>query len=354
MSVEKPTEPESQPKKSPAKSKLPAILRTEVTCYDSIQGPGVIRFAEEMGKAIFKSHMFGCTNVDQGRVLALECLSQKCTPLTLTRRYHIIGGNLSMKADAMLAEFRQRGGDHKVIERTPNRACIELKLGRSKAQRFSFTLEEANQEDYTKKKGGKIWKDNWKTPRRRMQMLWARLVSDSIRVVCPEVVAGSYTPEELSPDAFAEPQEDADVIDGEFTVQAIDEADRENDAMPPDDEVPGPEIEPEEEKSPEPELEPEPEIKTPEVDRIDRVPPEKTTLKAMAWLKKSLGLGAEKWEKVLGKRETATGTKVKTAHELTERQAQELNMNLANFLRQRELNADQKEWLDKVLGESPS
>ena len=41
-------------------------------------------------------------------------------------------------------------------------------------------------------------KAKYSTPRARMQMLWARCVSDGVRVVAPECVQGIYTPEETS------------------------------------------------------------------------------------------------------------------------------------------------------------
>ena len=50
-------------------------------------------------------------------------------------------------------------------------------------------------EDYTKGRNGQL-KDNWSTPRRRMQMMWARAVSDGVRTVCPLATRGHYTPEE--------------------------------------------------------------------------------------------------------------------------------------------------------------
>jgi len=53
--------------------------------------------------------------------------------------------------------------------------------------------------------GRKIYKSkndelkfNWSTPRKRKQMLWARLVSDVVRAIAPQVVKGIYTPEEVA------------------------------------------------------------------------------------------------------------------------------------------------------------
>jgi hypothetical protein len=169
------------------------------SAYDKIDN--VSEFVNHFGKAIFDSKMFpGCRNIAQGQVLAMACIAERVTPLKLASRYHFIGGALSMKSDVMLAEFRQRGGDHTLIARTPDVAEVELRIGKgrgAKCHRFKFTWEEAKVEAYVRMQDGKTLKENWSTPRRRMQMLWARLISDSVRVMCPEVNAGQYTPEEL-------------------------------------------------------------------------------------------------------------------------------------------------------------
>jgi hypothetical protein len=133
--------------------------------------------------------------------------------MTLAERYHIIHGRLSMRADAMLADFRTKcSGSHKVIERTADAAEIELAIkGSKQVQRFRLTWEEAKQEPfvYVGKEASIIeriqkgaWKDlmlkpKYATPRSRCQMLWARVVSDGVRAMAPEVVAGYYTPEEI-------------------------------------------------------------------------------------------------------------------------------------------------------------
>jgi hypothetical protein len=140
--------------------------------------------------------MFGCESPEQGQVFALAILCENMTPIEIAKKYHIIQGRLTKRADAMLAEFREAGGKHRVLERTSDVAEIEL-LKDGESNRFRFTFAEAQQEKFPFGKDGKTLKDNWATPRGRMQMLWARVVSDGIRCVAPEVVAGTYTPEEM-------------------------------------------------------------------------------------------------------------------------------------------------------------
>jgi hypothetical protein len=186
-------------------TKLTVSQRREVAVYDRITNVGA--FVDQLGQAIYRSGMFGCESPAQGNVMAMECMARRQPPLSLAERYNVIKGKLSMKADAMLAGFRALGGKTKVIKRTEDEACIELRLDGEK-ERFRFTWEEAQREPFiyngkeadvlAKMEAGKTpaLKPKYATPRSRMQMLWARVVSDAVRTMAPEVCAGTYTPEE--------------------------------------------------------------------------------------------------------------------------------------------------------------
>lgn len=178
-------------------------METGITLYDRIQDPIVA--VEKLGNFFAKSGMFGCTKVEQGMVMAMMCLARRMDPLEVAGTWHIMdmGGkiNVTMKYDAMLAKLRtSAGGDYKVISRTADRAEIEITDKRGKTERFAFTWEEAQKEPFVwkwdKELKKQVWKDKWATPRGRMQMLWARVVSDGIRVMAPEVNFGTYVPEE--------------------------------------------------------------------------------------------------------------------------------------------------------------
>ena len=176
---------------------------TGMTLYQQMGDP--VNAVVVIGTAIAKSRLFGCETVEQGQVLALECMVRGMPPLTLAEKYHLIQGKLSMRADAMLAEFNARGGKHKIKERSPERVAITLILD-GESQDFSFSWEEALLESfvYSKVKGPDgqlLLKDNYATPRRRMQMLWARVVSDAVRAIMPGVNQGRYTPEDLEAEA---------------------------------------------------------------------------------------------------------------------------------------------------------
>lgn len=170
-------------------------METGLTIYQKIDNP--LAAAEKLGQWMARSGMFGLTSAEQGMVLALTCLSEGITPVAFKRRYHLIDGNLSMRSDAMLAEFRMAGGKHQIISRTPDLAAISLTMDGLTAE-FRFSWTEAQAEPYVRAKDGKTLKRNWSTPRGRTQMLWARVVSDAVRAVAPEIVAGVDCPEEVA------------------------------------------------------------------------------------------------------------------------------------------------------------
>ena len=153
---------------------------------------------EEMtrvGQLFEQSGMFGCTQQGQGTVLAMTCLMTGMNPLEFQQTYHIVQGRPTMRADAMLARLLEFGGTYEIIARDADRAAIKATF-RDASGTFTLNWQEAQLEPFTKGRDGKP-KDNWASPRGRMQMLWARVVSDAVRTVCPLAVRGSYTPEEV-------------------------------------------------------------------------------------------------------------------------------------------------------------
>ena len=159
--------------------------------------------AIQLGELFERSGMFGCTQPGQGVVLVLSCLSERMSPMQFKRTYHLIDGNPSMRSDAMLAKFVERGGRYTVREYSPKRAAALFETG-DNSMEMEITIEQAleagwpisHNKDRGIQKDGKLWKSNWyRTP---AAMLWARLVSMSVRLLDPGVNAGCYAPEELA------------------------------------------------------------------------------------------------------------------------------------------------------------
>ncbi len=167
---------------------------------------------EKLGQSIAKSAMFGCQSEHQGIVIATDCFLSGISPLEYARRNKIVSGKPFKQYDAMLAEFHERGGKSSLLSKTPDLASIELEY-KERKQVFSLSWEDAQKETFVYHtdanmkeqmvldmlaKGEKPkLKAKYATPRSRAIMLFARVVSDAIRSMCPEVNYGVYTQEEI-------------------------------------------------------------------------------------------------------------------------------------------------------------
>ena len=166
-----------------------AIRRSQTTCMP-------VSSMEELanaGKLIARSGLCGVKDEAGGFIVALACHQENMSVLDFPKKYHIIQGRVSMKADAMLAEFRSRGGRYKIVEASQTKAEI-LVTWEGATIPFAYTMEDGRRTGDALAPNGKL-KDNWE--KRPEAMLWARCVSRMVRMLCPEVVAGVYTPEEI-------------------------------------------------------------------------------------------------------------------------------------------------------------
>lgn len=290
-----------------------------VLMFDRIQDP--MAFAGHVGKAFAASGMFGCKNLAQGQVLALACILEKRNPLELMRTYHIISGKLSMRADAMLAEFRRRGGKIKWLKTGEDGLEARGKWSYDgNALEVGFTLAEAKRAGLVKAGG------NWeKFPD---AMLRARAISKAIRMIAPEIVAGCYAPEELG--AGGNPE--SDVIEAEYVplentekTPAVDFTAKtaafvEPVATPAKAAQPAPAVateQPQEAAS-----------TVDSLDSADEPPVEMVTAEQMETLRvfvtERLKMPIPKYKEVLAKRCTKDGQPVTSAKQLTREQADEL------------------------------
>lgn len=160
---------------------------------------------DRLGETIAYSGMFGAKNKEQGRILALQCVTEKKAPLELAKNYHLIEGKLSMRADAMLAGYRQRGGKVQ-WQQFDDKAAKARWIYDGNDLVLSYTLEDAVKAGAWPAKPGSNWA---KFP---AAMLRARLISTAVRMLAPEVNCGMYVPEELDSGTV--------VVDATPTVQA--------------------------------------------------------------------------------------------------------------------------------------
>lgn len=164
---------------------------------------------EILGKIVAQSNLFGKRNPAEGLAIVAMCHQKRISWLDFMQTFHMIQGVVSKKTDAMIADLHRIGGTHKPLTRTPEKAEAFFKLGDSEytstitweeclAEPFVYQGKESDVLNMLQCGQKPPLKAKYTTPRSRMQMLWARCVSDGVRVVAPECVQGIYTPEEAS------------------------------------------------------------------------------------------------------------------------------------------------------------
>jgi hypothetical protein len=184
---------------------------------------------EAMANHVAKSGMFGITNPAQAICMFAIAQSEGIDPLSVLKKYHFIENKPSMRADAMLAEFKKAGGgviyhirtdkivaatyfeDKKKITAQAEgeakqrmRLILDLQmdemepsdrkekylelvdLNKEGVQTIVRTLDDAVKKGITQGKNG--MKNNWaQNPR---AMLAARCDTEGIRIIMPGLIAG--------------------------------------------------------------------------------------------------------------------------------------------------------------------
>lgn len=158
---------------------------------------------ERMATAVVKSGLFGMKTAEQALTLMALAQAEGIHPMTAVRDYHIIQGRPSIKAETMLSRFLAAGGRVEWHEYSDAKSDATFTHPAGGSVRVSWDMERAA-------KAGLTGKDVWKAYGRAM--LRSRAISEGIRTVCPGVVQGVYSPEEIesmSPEATAGSAEQA-------------------------------------------------------------------------------------------------------------------------------------------------
>jgi len=143
---------------------------------------------EQMGKHIHASGLFEVKSPAQAITLLMLAASEGIHPVQAMRRFHVIQGKPSMRADAMLAEFIRRGGRVRWTKFDSEAAAAVFSKDGADTE-ICFTMLDAV-------RAGISTGANWK--KYPDAMLRARLISKAVRMIDPGAVAGIYTPEEVS------------------------------------------------------------------------------------------------------------------------------------------------------------
>lgn len=162
-----------------------------INLYSKVGDP--IQAAIALGNMFHQSGMFGAKTAQQGHVLAFECITRGLPPGKLIERFHIVESRLSMRADYMLAKFIENGGRVKWLRWDGEEARAIFTDKFKESYEFSYSLSDAKASKICFGREGQL-KDNWakSTP----DMLRARLISKSVRMLDPGINSGYYTKEE--------------------------------------------------------------------------------------------------------------------------------------------------------------
>lgn len=186
---------------------LATIPQNTIALYDNPASQ--MAAIEQLGGFIASSGLCGCEKKEQGILIAFTCLAERITPIQFARKYDIVSGKLSQKSASMLAEFRTKyGGDYEWLEMGDDGKSAKLKLIYKRRETdILYTIEDAQRAGLVNGKN-----PNWKT--RPGEMLRSRVITKGLRMVCPEIAAGVYSPDEIADiDATPKLVQSVEVVD---------------------------------------------------------------------------------------------------------------------------------------------
>lgn len=165
-----------------------------------------IKAIDQLGEWFAKSGMFGADRKEAGTIIALTCMTEGLTPVEFSRTYDIVFGKLRKKSMAAFAEFRRAGGRVKWLQTGEDgkRASAEFTF-EGQTVTLSYSIEEAAKAGLTKKESG--WDKN------PANMLRARVISNALGMLCPEIYAGEYDDAPAGPSLNLSPEKPAAVTE---------------------------------------------------------------------------------------------------------------------------------------------
>lgn len=139
-----------------------------------------------VGEWVARSGMFGTDRIEQGNMIAVQCIEEGLKISEWPRIYNLIQGRASKKAIAAQAEFEEKGGSVEWLDTGSDgqKASARFTWPGKKPIEVAFTMAQAERAQLVKKDS------NWqKWPDR---MLRARVLSEGISLLAPKIYAGTY------------------------------------------------------------------------------------------------------------------------------------------------------------------
>lgn len=195
---------------------------TDVVTASGIQMP--FKELERWGEFVARSGLYNMTK-DQAIVLGMEAQAHGIHPALMVKRIHIVQGRACMKSQAILAEFKRRGGVYKILESTDQICRIY-----GKAADGSEHTEEFGRKDAERIKHGQgtlMQKDNYKHYPKKM-FFW-RASKNLVDMLEPEAALGFLLADEAeeiaanNPYAPMQQAETGPVTDGQEVFEPQDD-----------------------------------------------------------------------------------------------------------------------------------
>ena len=170
-----------------------------------------------IGMGLMKANPDGIPDSKHGAMIALSCLMEGKTPVQYLMEYDFIKAKPAKKAITIQGQFIQAGGHIKWHDWGKDGKKAEATFTyKGDTMRNVYTIEEAKKE--IDSKTFKKADGNWQ--RRPGPMLCKRLLTQTLRLIAPELVIGVYTADELGDDRLDDDLEiQQDAVDAEFTTQ---------------------------------------------------------------------------------------------------------------------------------------
>jgi hypothetical protein len=143
---------------------------------------------ERMAIAFARSNLFGAKTPDQALALCLIAQAEGKHPAIAAKAYHIINGNPSKKADAMLGDFQAAGGKVEWHDYTDASVSATFSHPEGGSVRVDW-------DDARVTRAGLGGNPMHKKYPRAMKR--ARCISEGVRTVYPGATSGMYSPEEI-------------------------------------------------------------------------------------------------------------------------------------------------------------
>lgn len=152
------------------------------------RAPDPVAAIDRIGFWLAKSGMFRVDRLEAGPVIALTCISEGLSPAEFGRTYHIVEGKQQKRAEAVLADFRRRGGAIRWTEDgSDGKRAAGVFTFEGRETPLAYSMEDATRAGLVKPGSG------W--TKRPANMLRARLVTNGVRMLCPEIFGGEYDEE---------------------------------------------------------------------------------------------------------------------------------------------------------------